>query len=134
MAYCLKRLFLALSLCVSLAFAQARIADPTQPPGATSATGEGEEANQSAERRLQLMLIPQRGKPKALIGEQEIRLGEDYGDSQLIKISEPERKVLLKGASETEAFDLTPGVEIKRIHVKKSTVKPVKKLKSGSHP
>ncbi len=132
MAYCLKRLFLALSLCVSLAFAQARIADPTQPPGATSATGE--EANQSAERRLQLMLIPQRGKPKALIGEQEIRLGEDYGDSQLIKISEPERKVLLKGASETEAFDLTPGVEIKRIHVKKSTVKTVKKLKSGSHP
>ena len=148
MAYRLKHqgsfwVSVALVFCAlspSLVLAQTRFADPTQPPGAVSSTGEV--AEQSSERALQSVIIPKRGKPVAVIGGKEVRLGEEYGDSRLIKLTE--REAVLEGPSGKESLFLTPNVEIKRIYVKKSTArtkmsakKPIKTTNipsSGSNP
>lgn len=87
--------------------AQAVFSDPTRPPpGMTSpvadSVGETGPVLQSAK-------IPKRGKPVAIIGGQQVKLGEMYGESRLIRLNE--REAVLEGPSGIEHLPLTPGIE-----------------------
>lgn len=88
-----------------LARAQAMLADPTRPPANVLAP----EAAEVSGPVLQSILIPKRGKPLAVIGGQQVRLGERYGDSRLVKLTE--REAVLEGPDGIERLRLTPDVE-----------------------
>ena len=107
--------------------AQTVLTDPTAPPvGFTASSGEAMEGGGSL---LQSIKIPKKGKPVAVIGGQEVKLGELYGDSRLIKLTE--REAVLEGPSGTEHLMLTPGIEKTNI-TKKSPA--AKRAQSGGKP
>lgn len=76
-----------------MAIAQADLADPTRPP-AELLTDEAVPGD-GAGPVLQSVLIPKKGRAVAVIGGVHVRLGEMYGDSRLIKLTE--REAVLKG-------------------------------------
>lgn len=85
----------------------AAIADPTRPPAAFAEPAADPGAARG--RVLQSVLIPRKGKPRAVIDGQQVGLGQHYGDARLVKISE--REVVLEGPQGIERLQLTPGVE-----------------------
>ena len=95
----------ALAALLPAARAQAPLADPTRPPANVLAP----EAGEASGPVLQSVLIPKRGKPLAVIGGQQVRLGERYGDSRLVKLTE--REAVLEGPAGVARLLLTPGVE-----------------------
>lgn len=107
--------------------AQTVIADPTAPPPGFSASAM--ESTEVTGPVLQSVKIPKKGKPVAVIGGQEVKLGELYGDSRLIKLTE--REAVLEGPSGVEHLMLTPGIEKTNI-TKKSPA--AKRTQSGSKP
>lgn len=101
------RLIFLLVFSAAVASAHAQMADPTRPP---SAILQPSLAAESAEGPvLQSVLLPKKGRPVAMIGGQQVRLGETYGDSRLVHLSE--REAVLLGPSGRERLLLTPGVE-----------------------
>jgi MSHA biogenesis protein MshK len=97
-----------------LAFAQPGLADPTRPAPviAVAAAGAGE-AELAAVAVLQSVLTPEKGKPVAIIGGRQVRIGEMVGDKQLVKLGENE--AVLVGPAGSERLLLTPGVEKKNV-------------------
>jgi MSHA biogenesis protein MshK len=95
-----------MAICALAPGARAQMADPTRPPASVSApeTAAGEVAGPV----LQSVLIPRRGKPRAVIGGQQVALGGLYGESRLIKLTESE--AVLEGPAGIERLMLTPGV------------------------
>jgi hypothetical protein len=119
MADCLMRaviapVLLAFAALSTPAVAQSSQADPTRPPmgGAVETQGAGEVSGSL----LQSIMIPKKGKPRALIGGQQVILGGMYGDSRLISLTE--REAVLDGPTGIEHLYLTPGIEKKNIVVK----------------
>ena len=114
-----------LALCIAApAAAQSEFADPTRPPlGVTIAA---EEQPQVATAVLQSVLIPDKGKPSAIIGGQQVRLGERYGESRLTRLTE--REAVLVGPDGTTRLPLTPGVS------KTETRAPTQKTMSAGNP
>ena len=113
-------LLLALSASTWSALAQGTLADPTRPPAGLmtlvpDALGETGPV-------LQSVLIPKKGRAVALIGGQQVYLGEMYGESRLIKLSE--REAVLEGPGGVERLMLTPGVEKTNIVMKKLNRSP----------
>jgi len=109
-----------LLLCCALpAFAQSGLADPTRPP--PSVAGEAQAVGESSGPVLQSVIIPKKGKPVALIGGQQVRLGGKYGDSRLIALSE--REAVLEGPGGIERLYLTPGIEKTNIIAKTPAAK-----------
>ena len=107
--------------------AQTVLTDPTAPPvGFAASSGEPMEGGGSL---LQSIKIPTKGQPVAVIGGQEVKLGELYGDSRLIKLTE--REAVLEGPSGTDHLMLTPGIEKTNI-TKKSPA--AKRAQSGGKP
>jgi MSHA biogenesis protein MshK len=96
-----------LLLAGATAFAQADLADPTRPPAGLVAEATSSEAVTGPV--LQSVLIPRKGRAMAVIGGQPVRLGEMYGESRLIKLTE--REAVLEGPSGVERLLLTPGIE-----------------------
>ena len=129
MAHCMKRLSLLalLLLAAPLARAQAVLQDPTRPPAFVSAPVA--EAGEQSGPVLQSVVIPKTGKPVAVIGGRQVRLGERYGDSRLIRVTE--REAVLAGPSGIEHLMLTPGVEKTNITRKSSAAK---RAQSGGYP
>jgi MSHA biogenesis protein MshK len=126
---CFCYVALALALLASMAGVQAQtvMADPTAPPtGFDASSGDAPEAAGSL---LQSVKIPKKGKPVAMIGGQEVKLGELYGDSRLVKLTE--REAVLDGPSGIEHLMLTPGIE--KINVTKKSP-AAKSVQSGSKP
>ena len=78
---------------------------------------------------LQSVKIPKKGKPLAVIGGQQVRLGEFYGDSRLIRLTE--REAVLQGPAGTERLMLTPGIEKTNIITKSPAAK---RAQSGGKP
>ncbi len=105
----LPRVFLFLALCVPnwAARAQGVLSDPTRPPAGMSAP-EIDTAGETGPV-LQSVMIPKTGKSVAVIGGKQVRLGELYGESRLIKLSEKE--AVLDGPAGIERLMLTPGIE-----------------------
>ena len=122
MAHRLKRLVASplLLLVGATAFAQADLADPTRPPAGLVAEATSSEAVTGPV--LQSVLIPRKGRAMAVIGGQPVRLGEMYGESRLIKLSE--REAVLEGPGGVERLMLTPGVEKTNIVMKKLNRSP----------
>jgi hypothetical protein len=132
MADCLMPVFratLLLAFCSLTpgAWAQTALSDPTRPPPAFSSPTV--DAVPLAGPVLQSVKIPKKGKPLAVIGGQQVRLGEFYGDSRLIRLTE--REAVLQGPAGTERLMLTPGIEKTNI-IKKSPA--AKRAQSGGKP
>lgn len=123
MAGPMKPLLFAL-LCLP-AVAQAQMADPTRPPAAMLATGGDAVSGEVPARRLQSVLVPQGGRPVAVIGGQTVALGDSIGGAKLVRLNE--REAVLQGADGVTHLYLTPDVE-KRMIV---TPAPRKMGKSG---
>jgi len=112
---------IALLSTVATAWAQAELADPTRPPAGLVAEATSSEAVTGPV--LQSVLIPRKGRAMAVIGGQPVRLGEMYGESRLIKLTE--REAVLEGPSGVERLLLTPGIEKTNITMKKTNKSPV---------
>ena len=123
MAHRLTRLVAipVLLLAGATAFAQADLADPTRPPAGLVAEATSSEAVTGPV--LQSVLIPRKGRAVAVIGGQPVRLGEMYGESRLIKLTE--REAVLEGPSGVERLLLTPGIKKTNIAMKKTNKSPV---------
>ena len=104
-----------LALTAESASAQRVMADPTRPPGGVAVDAQAEVAVSGPV--LQSVLIPKKGRPVAVIGGQQVRLGDKYGESRLVRLTE--REAVLEGPSGVEHLPLTPGVE--KIVVRKNS-------------
>lgn len=84
--------------------------DPTRPPAvwqaADSATGNSPDAGGL---RLQSVLMPQHGKPVAIIGGTTVALGASVGGATLVRLSE--REAVLQGPDGVTRLYLTPDVK-----------------------
>lgn len=107
---------IALLSTVATAWAQAELADPTRPPAGLFAEMPGDEA--AGGPVLQSVLIPKKGRAVAVIGGQQVYVGDRYGESRLIRLTE--REAVLEGPSGVERLMLTPGVEKTNIVMKKT--------------
>ena len=120
---------IALLLLVGATSAFAQQADPTRPPAAwlapvddsaRSATGEA-----GGGLRLQSVLMPQGGRPVAVIGGKTVSLGGRVGGARLVRLNE--REAVLQGADGVTHLYLTPNVEKQMI----DTSAPRKTGKAG---
>lgn len=116
MAHRLKRSLVFSTLFLAIVPAMAQMADPTRPPAGVTEVPSSVEAIGPV---LQSVVIPKKGRPVAVIGGQQVRLGEMYGESRLIKLSE--REAVLKSDAGIERLMLTPGVEKTNIMLKTAT-------------
>lgn len=79
------------------------LGDPTRPSG-TFADGAAE--GDDGMLRLQSVLMPQGGKPVAIISGQMVRLGGRIGEMRLVRLNETE--AVLQGPKGVERLFLTP--------------------------
>jgi len=87
---------------------QSPLSDPTRPPAGF--IQEGDSAGTVVTGPvLESVMIPKKGKPLAVISGQSVRLGEQYGESRLIRVNE--REAVLEGPAGIERLALTPGIE-----------------------
>ena len=103
---------LALILLVFAPLAVAQTADPTRPPANWVAPADGSETANDASAaglRLQSVLMPQGGRPVAVIGGKTVALGGKVGGATLIRLNE--REAVLQGADGTTRLYLTPDVQ-----------------------
>ena len=107
--------------------AQTLLSDPTRPPAGFSAPEA--DGGGSSGPVLQSVIVPKKGKPIAVIGGQQVKLGELYGDSRLIKLSE--REAVLEGPGGIERLMLTPGIEKTNI-IRKSSA--ARRAQGGGKP
>jgi MSHA biogenesis protein MshK len=122
--------FLLLLLASFSAQGQSVSSDPTRPPA--SVFSEAPEVDGGAPV-LQSVIIPKKGKPIAVIGGQQVRLGEMYGENRLLKLTE--REAVLDGPGGLMHLQLTPGIEKTDIKTKSMTKTPgAKRAQSGSTP
>ena len=100
----------SLALCLAVGMVWAQTADPTRPPTGWGSTAEPGVAALSAEPelRLQSVMLPQHGKPVALIGGQTVLLGGKLGDVTLVRLTEKE--AVLQGPDGLTRLYLTPDV------------------------
>ena len=70
---------------------------------------------------LQSVMIPKKGKPVAVIGGQQVRLGQRVGQSRLIRLTE--REAVLEGPAGIERLLLTPGIEKTNVMTRSPTGK-----------
>jgi MSHA biogenesis protein MshK len=108
------------------------LADPTQPPAEFAQGGEDAAAREDApeeETRLDSVLLPKDGRPLAVIGGRQVRLGEYLGGRRLIRLTE--REAVLEGPDGIERLFLTPGIE-KTATRRESKAKASARTMSGS--
>lgn len=89
-----------LALCVEAA----DLADPTRPPPEFAAAPT--DAADAGALRLQSIVLPRSGRPRAVINGQVVALGEKLGEATLVKVSEG--GVVLRGPLGVERLALTP--------------------------
>lgn len=124
---------IALALLFVAAPVLAETADPTRPPAnwlapvADSAPGSDVA---SGGLRLQSVLLPQGGRPVAVIGGQTVSLGGKVGGATLVRLNE--REAVLQGADGVTRLYLTPDVQKQMIVTpgarKAGSARPVKGL------
>jgi len=90
----------------------AQSSDPTRPPANWMVPVEGAGENADAGTgglRLQSVLMPQGGKPVAVIGGKTVTLGGKLGGATLIRLNE--REAVLQGVDGITRLYLTPDVQ-----------------------
>jgi MSHA biogenesis protein MshK len=90
-------------LATSAAFAE-RLMDPTRPPTAPDYAHESAPANPV----LQSVLISP-GRAEAIINGRTVKLGDQVGEAQIVKISETE--VVLRNGASLQTLKLFPSIE-----------------------
>lgn len=115
-------LFCALGALSPGAGAQSTMADPTRPP--PSFVAPAQDAAAAPGPVLQSVIMPGRGKPLAVIDGQQVRLGQRYGESRLVRLTE--REAVLEGPDGVVLLMLTPGVEKMNIATKSVAREAVK--------
>lgn len=103
--------FFLLAVAASGAGAQSAgvpLADPTKPPS-TFTNPTLAAAELSIGPVLQSVVIPAKGRPIAVIGGEEVRLGGMYDGRRLTRLTE--REAVLEGPDGVEHLPLTPGIE-----------------------
>ena len=108
---------LACTLFFLVAASSGWAADPTRPPDAWLHASGPEKATGEAQR-LKSVLLPERGRPVAVIGGKTVVLGDRVGDARLVKLTE--REAVLRGPEGTTRLYLTPQVEQRMIVSPKS--------------
>lgn len=98
--------------CLCLTPIGAQADDPTRPPAAWLVQAEVAGAVAGGPR-LQSVLLPQRGRPVAIIGGQMVPLGGQVGDARLVRLTEHE--AILQGADGMTRLYLTPDVNKRMI-------------------
>lgn len=103
--------WMALALAALASAAAAQSADPTRPPASWLAAADAgrPDAVEEGGARLQSVLVPQRGRPVAVIGGKTVVLGERLGEATLVRLNE--REAVLQGADGVTHLYLTPDVE-----------------------
>ncbi|MFZ2853524.1 MAG: hypothetical protein WAZ34_05355 [Rhodocyclaceae bacterium] len=113
MADRMMRAGFALLLCCAAASVMAEassLPDPTRRPGPSASTEPASgEAAEPAGPVLQTVIVPRKGKPRALISGQLVMLGGNIGERRLISLSE--KGAILEGPGGIERLSLTPGIE-----------------------
>ena len=117
MADRLSRTLLALVVLALPLAARAQLADPTRPPA--DILEAASESGVAAGPVLQSVLIPENGRPLAVIDGLLVRLGERYRESRLIKLTE--REAVLDGPAGIDRLRLTPDVEKINLAAKNTT-------------
>lgn len=113
-------LLLCSCLAASAALAEGFV-DPTRPPAALDRSLQGSAAaTPDSGPVLQSVLIAP-GRSEAIISGQTVRLGEKFGDAQVVKITDTE--VLLRNGSELQTLRLFPSIE-KRLTYSHTSSKP----------
>lgn len=110
MAGLMRLLILACIAFCSAAHAQS--ADPTRPPANWLAPQEGAAGDGDGNAgglRLQSVLMPQGGRPVAVIGGKTVPLGGKLGGATLIRLNE--REAVLQGVDGVTHLYLTPDVQ-----------------------
>mgnify|MGYP001480177883 CR=1 FL=1 len=90
--------------------------DPTRPPAGFVEAVPGEAVADTGPR-LQSVMLPRQGRPAAVISGRTVRLGEMWGDSRLVAVSEGE--VVLDGPQGRQRLLLTPDVTKEVVRDKK---------------
>lgn len=103
--------------------------DPTRPPAGLSTLSSETDTETLSGPVLQSVVIPKKGKPIAVISGQQVRLGELYGESRLIRLTE--REAVLEGPAGIERLMLTPGIDKTNIITKSPAAK---RAQRGSKP
>lgn len=105
----------------------ARAADPTRPPDAWLLPQAGDNAAAPTEGglRLESVLIPQHGRPLAIIGGRNVFVGGMVGGQKLVQLNE--REAVLRGEDGVTHLYLTPEVEKKML----TTARPRPARKTG---
>lgn len=107
----IMRLFILVALCWSTsAAAQSNLPDPTRPPGPVHGDPVTEGTSGGA-AVVQSVMLPQSGRPWALIDGERVVLGGQLGDEQVVRISE--EAVVLQGPDGTRTLRIVPHVEKK---------------------
>ena len=57
---------------------------------------------------LESVMLPKHGRPLAVINGRQVRVGDEYEGSRLIRLTE--REAVLSGPGGTERLFLTPGI------------------------
>ena len=124
----IRALFI-LTLCTLMVSvrAQALLSDPTRPPAGISSPAA--DAGGVTGPVLQSVMIPKKGNASVVSGGKQVKLGQLYGDSRLIKLSE--REAVLEGPGGIERLMLTPGIEKTNI-IRKSSA--AKRAQGGGKP
>lgn len=105
------RLFVLLGIAFCPAV-MAQSADPTRPPANWMAQAEGAVDGgdgAAGALRLQSVLMPQGGRPVAVIGGKTVVLGGKLGGATLVRLNE--REAVLQGADGVTHLYLTPDVQ-----------------------
>jgi len=100
---------LGLVLVGSSALAQRTASDPMRPPAGIVADPAADGKEVAISPVLQSVVIPVKGKPIAIIGGQQVRLGEKIGENRLVRLNE--REAVLEGPGGAERLPLTPLVD-----------------------
>lgn len=110
-----------LAVAGAMSSASAQSADPTQPPAGYAQDSDSLAAGPVGPV-LESVVIPKKGKPLAVISGRQVRIGELYGESRLIRVSE--REAVLDGPAGIERLALTPGIQKINIVTKNRTQAP----------
>ena len=82
------------------------LADPMRPPPGYVPAGEGDAMPVGPS--LESVMLPKHGRPLAVINGRQVRVGDEYEGSRLIRLTE--REAVLSGPGGTERLFLTPGI------------------------
>lgn len=118
------------ALAVAPSCAQSLLRDPTQPPPGYAQEGDISSAPLGGPV-LESVMIPKKGRAVAVISGQQIRVGEYYGESRLVRVTE--REAVLEGPAGIERLPLTPGIEKTNVIMRNRT-QASPGARSGSKP